>query len=55
VSGPDGPFVIMPIEPDEVEGEYGTVYLGGEICRRYVTATPDWSLMPPCGEGNFAW
>ena len=54
VSGPDGPFVIMPIEPDEVEGEYGTVYLGGEICRRYVTATPDWSRMPPCGEGNFA-
>jgi hypothetical protein len=54
VSGPDGPFVIMPIERDEVEGEYGTVYLGGEICRHYVTATPDWSIMPPCGEGNFA-
>ena len=54
VSGPDGPFVVMSIELSEAEGEYGTVYLGGEICRQYVTATPDWSIRPPCGEGNFA-
>ena len=54
VSGPDGPFVVMSIELEEDEGEYGTVYLGGEVCRRYVTATPDWSIKPPCGEGNFA-
>ena len=54
VSGPDGPFVVMSIELEEDEGEYGIVYLGGEICRRYVTATPDWGLKPPCGEGNFA-
>ena len=53
VSGPDGPFVIMPIERDEVEGEYGIVYLGGEICRRYVTATPT-GAWPTRGEGNFA-
>ena len=44
----------MPIERYEVEGEYGTVYLGGLICRRYVIATPDWGFRPPCGEGNFA-
>jgi hypothetical protein len=54
VSGPDGPFIVMSIELEEAEGEYETVYLGGEICRRYVTATPDWSVKPPCGEGNFA-
>ena len=34
VSGPDGPFVVMSIELEEDEGEYGIVYLGGEICRR---------------------
>ncbi len=54
VSGPAGPFVVTSIELEEDEGEYGTVYLGGDICRRYVTATPGWSNMPPCGEGNFA-
>ena len=54
VSGPDGPFVVMSIELEEDEGEYGTVYLGGEICRQYVTAPPDWSSVPSCGEGNFA-
>ena len=54
VSSPDGPFVVMSIELEEDEDEYGTVYLGGEICRRYVTATPDWSANLPCGEGNFA-
>lgn len=54
VSGPDGPFVVMPFEREEVEVEYGTVYLGGEICRQYVPATSDWSMMPPCGEGNDA-
>lgn len=55
VSGPDGPFVVMPFEREEVEVEYGAVYLGGEICRQYVLATQDWSMMPPCGEGNDAW
>ena len=54
VSSPEGPFVVMSIELEEDEDEYGTVYLGGKICHRYVTATPDWSSMPPCGEGNFA-
>jgi hypothetical protein len=54
VSGADGPFVVTSIELEEDEGEYGTVYLGGAICHRYVIATPDWSAKPPCGEGNFA-
>ena len=54
VSGPDGPFVVTSIELEDAEGEYGNVYLGGRICHQYVTATPDWSSVPPCGEGNFA-
>ncbi|MFE6256612.1 hypothetical protein [Agromyces sp. NPDC057865] len=55
ISGPDGPFVVMSIERYEDEDEYGTVYLGGEVCRQYVPAPPDWSSNPPCGEGNFAY
>lgn len=54
VSGPDGPFVVMPFEREEVEADYGAVYLGGEICRPYVLAAPNWSSGPPCGEGDFA-
>ena len=54
ISGPDGPFEVMSIELYEDEIEYGTVFLGGEICRQYVLATPDWNGQPPCGEGNFA-
>jgi hypothetical protein len=54
ISGPDGPFVVTSIELDDAEGEYSAVYLGGGICQRYVPATPNWSSMPSCGEGNDA-
>jgi len=54
ISGPDGPFVVTSIELDDAEGEYDAVYLGGGICQRYVVATPNWSSMPSCGEGNDA-
>jgi len=54
IDGPDGPFTVTSIELEEDEGEYGAVYLGGQICREYVPATPNWSSLPPCGEGNFA-
>ncbi|GGI43899.1 glutathione synthase/RimK-type ligase-like ATP-grasp enzyme [Agromyces flavus] len=43
----------MSIELEEDEGEYGAVYLGGEVCHRYVPAPPDWSSnTAACGEGN---
>jgi hypothetical protein len=54
VLGQDGPFTVMSIELEHDEAQYGTVYLGGDICRQYVVAVPDWSMNPPCGEGNFA-
>ncbi|WP_173923140.1 hypothetical protein [Agromyces sp. Marseille-P2726] len=50
----DDPFVVMSIELEENESKYGAVYLGGAICRQYVRATPNWSMSPPCGDGNFA-
>ena len=52
VSAPDGPFVVMSIELEEDEGEYGTVYLGGEICRRYVIATPDGASCHPAARAT---
>jgi hypothetical protein len=54
VSGPDGPFTVMSIELYEDEAEYGAVYLGGEVCHRYVVGFDGWSSMDPCGEGNAA-
>ncbi|MFE5672113.1 hypothetical protein ACFQ58_10970 [Agromyces sp. NPDC056523] len=55
VSGPDGPFVVMSIELEEDEGDYGAVYLGGEVCHQYVPAPANWSSdVNACGEGNRA-
>ncbi len=57
ISDEDGPFRVVDWEPDTAEAEYDVVYLGGELCRNYVVAQPNWVMTDPdtaCGPGNVA-
>ena len=55
ISDEDGPFRVVDWELEAAEAEYDGVYLGGELCRNYVVAQPNWEMTDPdtaCGPGN---
>ncbi|WP_427007275.1 hypothetical protein [Pseudarthrobacter sp. H2] len=46
---------LMASEPAEAEPRYSRVYIGGNFCRKFVAAPPDWELVNKeviCGPGN---
>lgn len=55
ISDEHGPFRVVDWERDTAEAKYDVVYLGGELCRNYVVALPNWVMTDPdtaCGPGN---
>ncbi|MGN7253319.1 hypothetical protein [Arthrobacter sp. SAFR-014] len=48
---------IMDVERPEVERQYSHVYVGGNVCKKFLPASPGWEKDADrfCGPGNAAW